>query len=194
MKNIKKVDGNQCIQLLMECINNSSNTYQEEWSKLKWENGIDWESMNYYNAIKIAKILGLHKNSVETVILLLNKKFNKNISDSVKMTFQAIKYKISKTNLIKYGGGNNDSVFFINKLLSQMEHLLSKINKKMNNDELIKIQMLISEKILIDNKFGNLIDTIYKFNRLLDEDKISINDDITELTFINIENLLKNEN
>jgi hypothetical protein len=58
----KKINGNLCIRLLNECINNSSNTYEQEWSKLKWENGIDLESMNYDDAIKIAKIIGLYKH------------------------------------------------------------------------------------------------------------------------------------
>lgn len=189
MKEIKKINGNYCIKLLNECINNSSNTYQEEWSKLKWENGIDLDTMCYDNAIKIAKILGLDKNSVETVIFNITNKYNKNISYSVKLTFEAIKNKISKHNLMKGGAGYD--INYMHGLLQDFYQLLSNIDKKINKKDLYIINNLITNKIIIDKKFELVHNLIYNLKYLLENDKISIPDEMTELTLMNIKDLLK---
>lgn len=193
MKDIQKINGNYCIKLLIECINNSSNTYQEEWSKLKWENGIDLESMDYDNAIKIAKILGLDKDNVETVISTINNKYynkyNKNISYSVKITFEAIKYKISKINLMK--GGSGEIINYLYTLLQEIDELLSNNGKKIHIKDLIIIDKIITNKRSIDKKCQLLINLIVRFKDLLEDDKILIPDEMTELTLINIKDLLK---
>ena len=186
MEDIKKINGNYCIKLLNECIYNSSNTYQEEWSKLKWKNGIDVDTMCYDKAIKIAKILGLDKNSVENVIFTLNNKYynryNKNISYSVKMTFEAIKYKILKHNLMK--GGVGDDINYMNGLLQEFYKLLKNINKKINKKDLYTINNLITDKIIIDKKFDLVHDLINNLKYLLENEKISIPDEMTELTLL----------
>ena len=193
MEDIKKINGNYCIKLLNECIYNSSNTYQEEWSKLKWKNGIDVDTMCYDKAIKIAKILGLDKNSVENVIFTLNNKYynryNKNISYSVKMTFEAIKYKILKHNLMK--GGVGDDINYMNGLLQEFYKLLKNINKKINKKDLYTINNLITDKIIIDKKFDLVHDLINNLKYLLENEKISIPDEMTELTLLDIKKLLE---
>jgi hypothetical protein len=186
----KKINGNLCIRLLNECINNSSNTYEQEWSKLKWENGIDLESMNYDDAIKIAKIIGLDKNSVETVISTLNNKYNKNISYSVKLAFQAIKNKIFKNNLMIGGDDNNLSTNFIEYKIHLLQNLLSNIGKQIDKTDLIKIKMLINKKILIDDKYDKLLDNIDVFITNFNNKKISIPDNMKELTLQNIDDFL----
>jgi hypothetical protein len=194
MKDIKKINGNYCIKLLNECIYNSSNTYQEEWSKLKWENGIDLETMCYNNAIKIAKILGLDKNSVENVIFTLNNKYynryNKNISYSVKMTFEAIKYKISKPNIMK-GGDISEGIKDVYINLQEVNELLRKSNKKINKNDLLAIHNSIANKILIDKKFFLVFDLIFNLKEELENNTISIPDEMTELTLMDIKKLLE---
>jgi hypothetical protein len=190
----KKINGNLCIRLLNECINNSSNTYEQEWSKLKWENGIDLESMNYDDAIKIAKIIGLDKNSVETVISSLNNKYNKNISYSVKMTFQAIKNKILKNNLMIGGDDNNLSTNFIQYKIYLLQNLLSNIGKQIDKSDLTKIKMLIDKKTLIDNKYDMILDKFDLFITNFNNKKISIPDNMKELTLQNIDDFLKTVN
>ena len=189
----KKVNGNLCIKLLNECINNSSNTYKQEWSKLKWENGIDLESMNYDDAIKIAKIIGLDKNSVETVISTLNNKYNKNISYSVKLAFQAIKYKILKNNVM-IGGDDNLSINFIEYKLHQLQNLLNNIGKQINKTDLNKIKMLINNKRLIDDKYDKLLDTFDIFITNFNNKKILIPDNMKDLTLQNIDDFVKVDN
>jgi hypothetical protein len=193
MKDIETINGNYCIQLLIECINNSSNTYQEEWSKLKWKNGIDLESMDYDNAIKIAKILGLDKNSVETVISTLNNKYynkyNKNISYSVKITFEAIKYKISKHNLMK--GGSSEIINYMYTLLNEIKELLNNKGKEIDINDLFMIDTIITNKKLIDEKCHLIINVIDRFKDLLEDDKILIPDEMIKLRLVNIKELLE---
>ena len=191
--NNEKVNGNQCIKLLKECINGSSNTYQKEWFKLNWCNGIDWENMNYEDALNIAKIVGLDKNSVETVVSKLNNNIhNKTVSDSLKMTFQAIKNKILKNKSMI--GGNNNFIILINNLLLRLQELLKKKNKKINYNDLNRINKLIKNKKLIDKKYNSLIDYIGTFNNLLDQDKILIPNNKIELTLKEIEDIVNNNN
>ena len=188
-----KINGDQCIKLLNECINGSSKTYQKEWSKLNWRNEIDWENMNYKDALNIAKKLGLDKNSVETVVSKLNNNiYNKTVSDSVIMTFQAIKNKISKTNSMK--GGNNYSIDLLNNYFIKLQELLKNKNKKINYNDLNRIYTLIKNKQLIDTKYHILINYIDQLNNLLDEDKILIPNNKTELTLKDIEELVDNNN
>jgi hypothetical protein len=193
MKDIKKINGNYCIKLLNECIYNSSNTYQEEWSKLKWENGIDLETMCYNNAIKIAKILGLDKNSVETVIFnITNKyynKYNKNISYSVKLTFEAIKYKITNPHLMKGGVGYDINHMY--GLLQDLYELLDNIDKKINKKDLYIINNLITNKIIIDKKFSFVGKLIYNLKEKLENNTLLIPDEMTELTLMDIKKLLE---
>ena len=188
-----KINGDQCIKLLNECINGSSKTYQKEWSKLNWRNEIDWENMNYKDALNIAKKLGLDKNSVKTVVSKLNNNIhNKTVSDSVIMTFQAIKNKISKTNSMK--GGNNYSIDLLNNYFIKLQELLKNKNKKINYNDLNRIYTLIKNKQLIDTKYHILINYIDQLNNLLDEDKILIPNNKTELTLKDIEELVDNNN
>lgn len=188
-----KINGDQCIKLLNECINGSSKTYQKEWSKLNWRNEIDWENMNYKDALNIAKKLGLDKNSVETVVSKLNNNIhNKTVSDSVIMTFQAIKNKILKTNSMK--GGNNYSIDLLNNYFIKLQELLKNKNKKINYNDLNRIYTLIKNKQLIDTKYHILINYIDQLNNLLDEDKILIPNNKTELTLKDIEELVDNNN
>lgn len=188
-----KINGDQCIKLLNDCINGSSKTYQKEWSKLNWHNEIDWENMNYKDALNIAKKLGLDKNSVETVVSKLNNNiYNKTVSDSVIMTFQAIKNKISKTNSMK--GGNNYSIDLLNNYFIKLQELLKNKNKKINYNDLNRIYTLIKNKQLIDTKYHILINYIDQLNNLLDEDKILIPNNKTELTLKDIEELVDNNN
>jgi hypothetical protein len=193
MKQFNKINGNYCIKLLNECINNSSNTYQEEWSKLKWENGIDLETMCYNNAIKIAKILGLDKNSVETVIFnITNKyynKYNKNISYSVKLTFEAIKYKITNPHLMKGGVGYDINHMY--GLLQDLYELLDNIDKKINKKDLYIINNLITNKIIIDKKFSFVGKLIYNLKEKLENNTLLIPDEMTELTLMDIKKLLE---
>ena len=191
--NNEKVNGNQCIKLLKECINGSSNTYQKEWFKLNWSNGIDWENMNYEDALNIAKIVGLDKNSVETVVSKLNNNIhNKTVSDSLKMTFQAIKNKILKNKSMI--GGNNNFINLINNLVLRLQDLLKKKNKKINYNDLNRINTLIKNKKLIDKNYNSLIDYIGTFNNLLDQDKILIPNNKIELTLKEIEDIVNNNN
>lgn len=188
-----KINGDQCIKLLNECIYGSSNTYQKEWSKLNWHNDIDWENMNYTDALNIAKKLGLDKNSVETVVSKLNNNIhNKTVSDSVIMTFQAIKNKISKNILMK--GGNNLSIDLLNNYFIKLQELLKNKNKKINYNDLNRIHTLIKNKQLIDRKYNDLIDYIDQLNNLLEEDKILIPNNKIELTIKDIEELVDNNN
>jgi hypothetical protein len=188
-----KINGNQCIKLLNECINGSTNTYKKEWFELNWHNDIDWKNMNYKDALNIAKKLGLDKNSVETVISKLNNNIhNKTVSDSLKMTFQAIKNKILKNNSMI--GGNNDFIVLIKNLLLRLQELLKNKNKKINYNDFNRINVLIKDKKLIDKKYNRLIDYLNAFNNLLHEDKILIPNNKVELTLKDIEDFVDNNN
>ena len=186
-----KVNGNKCIILLLECITNSSNTYEDEWSKLNWKNGIDLESMDYDNAIKIAKIIGLDKNCVATVVSTLNNKYNKNISYSVIMTFQAIKDKILMNNLMKGGDDINYPINELKKILFQLDELLNNSGKKINSNDLTKIKMFINKKIIIENTYNMLLDRLELFIYNLENKKIVIPDEMKELTLLDIKKLLE---
>ena len=183
-----KVNGNKCIILLLECITNSSNTYEDEWSKLNWKNGIDLESMDYDNAIKIAKIIGLDKNCVATVVSTLNNKYNKNISYSVIMTFQAIKDKILMNNLMK---GGDYLINVLRKILFKLDELLNNSGKKINSNDLTKIKMFINKKIIIENTYNMLLDRLELFIYNLENKKIVIPDEMKELTLLDIKKLLE---
>ena len=184
-----KINGNLCIKLLNECINDSSDTYQKEWSKLNWSNDIDWETMNYEDALNIAKKVGLDKNSVEIVVSELNNKYNKTLSNSVIIVFQAIKNRISKNNLMK---GGNYSIYLLKNIFIKLQKLLKNKNKKINENDLNRIYTFIKNKELIDKKYHILINNIDQLNNLLDEDKILISNNITELTLKDIKNLVDN--
>jgi hypothetical protein len=91
----EKVDGNKCISLLNECINGTSEQCKNEWSKLNWGAGIDWERMDYGAASNLSKKLGL-SNGVESVVSQLTAGVpDKTASDSLKMALQAIQNRIS---------------------------------------------------------------------------------------------------
>jgi hypothetical protein len=167
--NNEKVNGNQCIKLLKECINGSSNTYQKEWFKLNWCNGIDWENMNYEDALNIAKIVGLDKNSVETVVSKLNNNIhNKTVSDSLKMTFQAIKNKILKNKSMI--GGNNNFIILINNLLLRLQELLKKKNKKINKlrNKINLLSLQVVEDENYDLVFDNIVEITFNLEYIVD--------------------------
>jgi hypothetical protein len=96
----EKIDGNQCIKLLDACIDGSIGNCNIQWMQLNWGAGIDWENMDYGAASKLAKKLHLDTDTVDTVVARLSAGVpDKTASESLKMSLQAIKNRISPSPL-----------------------------------------------------------------------------------------------
>jgi len=88
-------------------------------------------------------------------------------------------------------GGVGYDINYMHGLLQEFYELLHNIGKKINKKDLYIINNLITNKIIIDKKFNLIHNLIYNLKYLLENDKISIPDEMTELTLINIKDLLK---
>ena len=88
-------------------------------------------------------------------------------------------------------GGSGEIINYLYTLLQEIDELLSNNGKKIHVKDLFIIDKIITNKRSIDKKCQLLINLIARFKDLLEDDKILIPDEMTELTLINIKDLLK---
>ena len=99
----EQIDGAQCINIIKKCLSGTNKKECfDEFKQLDLDKDINLKTMDYGLAVSLAKSLGFLDTTVDIALDNISKKENIEISERLKVLFEAIKAKINNVDGVSY--------------------------------------------------------------------------------------------